>query len=436
MTHDNTAIRATHPLNTMGTKKAAQAGRFNGVLAWATPVVAAAAYLLFWPVPADPVAWAPQPDKGYTGPHETNQKLAGLQRWPLASGQEGPEFIKVADGVLYTGLHNGDVLAMQTDGQQPEVIANTGGRPLGLDIDSEGRVIVADAMRGLLRITGRGPDAKVEALLTEVNQPAAKDPVRYADAVKIAPNGQIWLTDASRRFGAKEWGSTFEASVLDVLEHSCTGRVILQDPASLKARVVLSDMCFPNGLEFSDDGVTLFISETGTYRILAVNVEKLLALGEPDASSSTAEPSVPTLELALRQGAARVLVDNLPGFPDNLTHSSRGRIWVGLTKPRSAVIDAAAKVPLLRSITLRLPRFLWPVPKAYGHVIAYDEQGHVVDDLQDPTGTYPETTSATEIDGKLIIQSLHANSIGWMPYVGPQAPRVEVDSYLEGLPAN
>ena len=50
--------------------------------------------------------------------------------------------------------------------------------------------------------------------------------------------------------------------------------------------------------------------------------------------------------------------------------------------------------------------------------IAFDEQGRVVDDLQDPKGAYPETTSATEADGKLFIQSLHARSLAWLPYSG------------------
>ena len=56
-----------------------------------------------------------------------------------------------------------------------------------------------------------------------------------------------------------------------------------------------------------------------------------------------------------------------------------------------------------------------PVPKAYGHVVAYNDEGKLVADLQDPTGAYPETTSVTELDGKLFIQSLHAHSIGWVP---------------------
>lgn len=404
-----------------------QYGRVNWLVSWGTPVVALVAYLAFWPTPADPVAWHPPKDAGYTGAHARNQKLADLQQLSLASGQEGPEFIVANGGVLYTGLSNGDVLKINTDGQQPEVVVNTGGRPLGLDVDGQGRLLVADAMKGLLRVSGHGADAKVETLLDKVSHPVADDRVRYADAVKVGPGGIIWLTDASRRFGAKEWGSTFEASVLDVLEHSCTGRVIAQDPNTLVARVAIAGMCFPNGIEFSRDGKTMYLSETGTYRILAVDLAKLSLV-----RTAAGDNGVPTLDQALKQGAARVFVDNLPGFPDNLTRSASNRLWVGLTKPRSPVIDAVAAYPFMRQLTLRLPRFLWPVPKAYGHVIAYDEHGTAVDDLQDSSGAYPETTAATEADGKLFIQSLNAHSIGWLPYVGPQVPRAEVESYLEG----
>ncbi|MDO9238315.1 MAG: SMP-30/gluconolactonase/LRE family protein [Aquabacterium sp.] len=389
------------------------------------------AYLAFWPTPADPVAWQPPKDAGYVGDHAVNHKLAELQQWALGSEQEGPEFIAVSDGVLYTGLSNGDILKINADGQQQELVVNTGGRPLGLDVDTQGRLLVADGLRGLLRVTGRGHDAKIESLLTTVQQPVANDLVRYADAVKIGQDGTIWLTDASRRFDPKDWGGTFEASVLDILEQQCTGRVIAQNPITLAARVAMDGLCFPNGLEFSGDGKTMYVSETGSYRILAVNMVKLASLGADQGAKA-----VPTLTQAMKLGAVTVFADNLPGFPDNLTRSSSGRIWVGLTKPRSPVVDALAPYPFLRQITLRLPRFLWPVPPAYGHVIAYDEKGTVVDDLQDPTGAYPETTAATEAYGKLYIQSLHSHTIGWIPYVGPQVPRAEVEDYLDGILAH
>jgi sugar lactone lactonase YvrE len=408
----------------------AQAGRLTLLASWLTPVVALAAYLCFWPTPADPVAWVSPKDAGYVGDLAVNDKLAGLQQWALGSEQEGPEFIATHAGMIYTGLRNGDILKINVDGQQPEVVANTGGRPLGLDVDDQGRILVADGMRGLLRVTGLGPDAKVETLLDKVSSPLPDDPIRFADAVKIGPGGIIWLTDASRRFSAKEMGSTFEASVYDMIEHSCTGRIIALDQVTSVSRVALTGLCFPNGLVFSGDARTMFVSETGTYRILAIDLAKLSVV-----RTAQGEAGAPTLAQATKQGAVRVFVDNLPGYPDNLTRSPSGRVWVGLTKPRSAVIDAVAEHPFWRSVTQRLPRFLWPVPQAYGHVIAFDETGKVVDDLQDATGAYPETTSATEAGGKLFIQSLNANAIGWIPYAGPQVPRAEVESYLEGLSA-
>lgn len=380
----------------------------------ALPVLGLLAYLTLWPTPIRPVAWQAPPDAGYTGAHARNTQLAGLRQWALGAGQSGPEFILAHGQALYTGLANGEVLKLSLDGQSREVVAHTGGRPLGLDMDAQGRLLVADGLRGLLRITGSGAQAQIEPVLTTVQHPVPDDPIRYADAVKVGPGGTLWLTDATRRFGAKDWGGTFEASVLDILEHSCTGRLIAQDPVTLKARVALQGLCFPNGLAFSGDGKHLFLSETGTYRILKVDLARLSVLRTGQGSVG-----VPTVLDALKQQAATVLVDALPGFPDNLTVGEQGRIWVGLTKPRSPVIDFAASRPWVRSLTLRLPRALWPVPKPYGHVIALDESGKVLDDLQDPQGAYPETTAATEAGGKLFVQSLHAPSVGWMPYRGP-----------------
>jgi sugar lactone lactonase YvrE len=251
-------------------------------------------------------------------------------------------------------------------------------------------------------------------LLTQVDEPALADPVRYADAVAVNVQGHVWLTDASRRFGVKALGDTFEASVLDILEHSCTGRLLVVDPQTERSRLALTGLCFPNGLVFSEDGKSLFVAETGSFRILKIDLARLSV-----ARSTQAMSTVPSLKNAFDQGAVSVLIDNLPGFPDNLTRGEQGRIWVGLTKPRSREADWTADKPWLRAMMLRLPRALWPVPPAYGHVIAIDETGRVLADLQDPSGQYPDTTSATEWNGRLFIQSLNAPRLGWMRYPSP-----------------
>jgi hypothetical protein len=52
------------------------------------------------------------------------------------------------------------------------------------------------------------------------------------------------------------------------------------------------------------------------------------------------------------------------------------------------------------------------VPPVYGHVIAFDEDGRVVADLQDPGGRIPETSGVTEHGGRLYVHSLHAPALG------------------------
>lgn len=341
------------------------------------------AYLLLWPVPAEPVTWSPQEAPGYVGAHAPNTRLAGLQKIDIGA-DKGPEHIAMGpDGKLYAAVASGKILRMAPDGSQREEFASTGGRVLGFDFDASGRLIAADAMKGLLEIA---PDGKVTALTAKV---ADGDPIRYADGVVVAPSGVIYFTDASTRFAPADWGGTFEASVLDILEQSSTGRVLAYDPASGKTSILASGLSFANGIALSGDARTLFVNETGRYRIWKIDVAS---------------------------GKRAILFDNLPGYPDNLMRGRDGKIWVGLVKPRNPTIDKLAGKPFMRKLTLRLPRAMWPVPKAYGHVFAFSEDGKVLADLQDPSGAYPETTAVLETADRLYIQSLHAGYIGWMQH--------------------
>jgi sugar lactone lactonase YvrE len=280
---------------------------------------------------------------------------------------------------------------MEPDGGKQEVFANTGGRVLGFDFDAQGRMIAADAMKGLLAI---GVDGRVTLLTDRVSD---SDPIGYANSVVAAPEGTVYFTQSSTRFLPAQWGGTYPASVLDVLEQSATGRVLAYDPATGKTRIVAHGLSFANGIALGADGHTLFVNETGRYRLWKIDGR---------ASNLNVQSGSPQ---------AKVLLDNLPGYPDNLMRGRDGRIWVGLFRPRNPAADSLAEKPFLRKVLLRLPRSLLPLGKPYGHVFAIDEDGRVTVNLQDPSGAYPETTGATETADRLYIHSLHAHGIGWMP---------------------
>lgn len=361
------------------------------LLTTAALVLALLAYLLLWPVPIQPVPVALPSAPGYTGVHAPNTRLAQLQMIDL-HGEEGPEHIAFGpDGKLYTTVASGNILRMNADGSDQQVFANTGGRVLGFAFDAQGRLIAADAVKGLLSID----PARQATVLTD--KVAEGDPIRFANAVVVAQNGKMYFSDASQRFAPADWGGTFNASVLDIMEQSATGRVLEYDPASRQVRVLAQGLSFANGVALTQDERALLVNETGRYRVWKIDL------------AATA--------LDLRQGPtpqAQVLLDNLPGYPDNLMRGLDGKVWLGFAKPRNPKVDAMGDKPWMRSLSLRLPRALWPIPPRYGHVMAFTEDGKVVADLQDPSGTYPETTAVTETKDRLYVQSLHAHSLGWL----------------------
>uniref|UniRef100_UPI0031010A2E SMP-30/gluconolactonase/LRE family protein n=1 Tax=Neorhizobium sp. EC2-8 TaxID=3129230 RepID=UPI0031010A2E len=278
-------------------------------------LVVAVAYLCFWPVPAQPVSWQASVPPGYTGAHAVNTRLSGLRRIDIGT-EFGPEHMAIGrDGKLYAAMTSGNLLRMDADGGNREVFANTGGRVLGFDFDAGGRMIAADAMRGLLAIDAVG---KVSLLTDRVS---ASDPIVYANSIVVAPDGTVYFTDSSTRFSPVKWGSTLEASVLDIIEQSASGRVLAYDPATSKTRIVARGLSFANGIALSSDGKSLFVNETGRYRIWKIDGRA------NDVTVGRGSPQ------------ARVLLDNLPGYPDNLMRGRNGRIWVGLFRPRNPAAD-------------------------------------------------------------------------------------------------
>ena len=343
------------------------------VLVSVPPLVAAAVlYLLLWPVRVEPVAWdaprAPPP------PAAPDTRLAAAER--IGRGAvPGPESIAIAaDGRPYAGTADGRIVRAREDGTV-ETWASTGGRPLGIEFAPDGTLWVADAARGLLAVS---PSGEVRVAATEHGG------VRFGftDDVAIGPDGTVYFTDASTRFG---YGEAETA----VLEHRNDGRLLAHEPASGATRLLAGGLHFANGVALNSDATWIAVTETSTYRVL----RHWLA--------------------GSRRGTTEVLADNLPGFPDNITYSPARRVfWIALFSPRVAAADLLAPHPFLRKVVARLPRALRPAPIHHAAVVAMDDQGRVVDRLEDASASaYAPVTSALEHGGWIWLGSLTENGI-------------------------
>ena len=104
------------------------------------------AYFGFYPIALDPVARKAPPYPGLIGVYQPNTKLANTTLVPLPSA--GPESIVLhPEGHFFTGLANGDIVRFNATGEEQNIIANTGGRPLGIKIAPNGNLIIARSSR-------------------------------------------------------------------------------------------------------------------------------------------------------------------------------------------------------------------------------------------------------------------------------------------------
>ena len=344
-------------------------------------VAAILLYLFLWPVPIDPVAWDAPVDAGLVDPFEPNDRLSRARLIDLGSHQGPEDIAEGSDGLIYTATNGGQVIRFDTTGNNIEVFAETGGRPLGLEFDADGNLLVANAYLGLQRIT---PDGTVEVLTDEYDG----EPILYADDVAVAKNGMIYFSDASSKFGAMKTGGSYEASLMDLMEHGGHGRVYRYDPATNDTSIILDGLNFANGVAISEDQHYLMVNETGSYRVL-----RHWLVGE-------------------NSGETDVAIDNLPGFPDNINNGLNGRYWVGLVAPRNKLLDDMSDRPWLRKLVQRLPASVRPKAVPSSHVIAINAEGEVLMNLQDTRARLPALTGVYETRDTLWLSSLFGNRAG------------------------
>lgn len=336
------------------------------------------AWLLAWPTGMEPMAWTPPPAPPLEGVYAYNEKLKGIQR--LASGiGKGPEAVNVdAIGRIYTGYADGRVVMLSADGASYAEMTDTGGRPLGISFAPGGGLVIADAKKGLLHLGKK---------LTELATEADGVPFGFTDDVDNARSGKnVYFTDASHKFGYGE-------HMKDLLEHGANGRLIEYNVATRQTRVLLSGLHFANGVAVGPDDAYVLVNETAKYRVLRYWLK-----GE-------------------KAGTHEVFIDNLPGFPDNITYNNRGLFWLAIFAPRDALLDELLPgSPYLRTVISKLPAFLQPRPKLHAFALGLNLEGEVVANLQYAADdAFAPITSVREHGPWLYFGSLTYPAIGRLP---------------------
>lgn len=347
---------------------------------WAAPVtvafLAVAVGLYLIPSPIDPVPYIFKgPPPLLEGPLSVNTRLQRGRQ--LFSGQlRGPEsFTADEDGNIYTGTVDGKLWKIHGSTltfitQMGENIPECGssmdyeplcGRPHGVRLDNSGQLIVADSYIGLFKVD---PKTGQKDLLLSNKEGCDGIPFGFLNGLELSRNGTIYFTDSSSRWGRRH-------VKYEVIETNHLGRLLTYDPESGKVQTLLDGLYMPNGIALSPDEDFIMMAETSIGRILR------FWLKGPHA------------------GTKEILMDNMPGYPDNIRRSDRGTYLVGITTIRfrsrfmPPFLDLIGPYPAIKRFITKLIPLSWYnmlLPK-YGLILELGPDGEVVDSLHDPNGS-------------------------------------------------
>ena len=205
------------------------------------------------------------------------------------------------EGHVWTGTEDGSIFRISPEGSLRR-IGNTGGRPLGLELPRR------RAHPGLRRREGaagdephhRGRRSGWPPRSTGSRSWSATTPPSPATATSGSPT-------PARSTRSSKWKSDFA-------EHTCTGRLLCRR-ADGRVEVHLTGLAFANGVALAADESFVCVAESGGRSVV-----RLWLTGE-------------------RAGQRDFLVDDLPGYPDNIARGTDGLIWVTIASPYDRMLE-------------------------------------------------------------------------------------------------
>jgi hypothetical protein len=281
----------------------------------------------------------------------------------------GPEDVLFLDDAILTGLDDGRIVKVSLDGWRIDTIADTEGRPLGLEAYPDGRVVVCDAEKGLLLL-----DPVSGALETLVAR--GRNGLRLCNNAAVAADGTIYFSDSTQNFDLEHWAA-------DLLEHSGTGRLLKRTPDGA-VEVVATGLQFANGVALTPEFVA--VAQTALYCVDRVWLD-----------SGRHEP----------------WITNLPAFPENISSGDDGLVWVTMASARKPAIDKTANLPFLRKVIWALPEALHPKPDKLVWVRAYNTAGEMVHEFFGEDEQFFMCTGVRAQEGRVAMGSLNTTALAW-----------------------
>jgi len=350
-----------------------------------------------------PLAPSPSLAPSSGSPFARNDRLIGAEAIGIDQ-VEGPEDVILdRQDRLYGSTRDGNIIRFSGPRfEHREVFAHIGGRPLGMQFDKDDNLIVCVAGMG---VYGVKPSGEVFKVTDETNRTWSKlnddSRLRMADDLDIAPDGKIYFSDCTTRY-------EMTTNTLDIVEGRPNGRVVVYDPATKHTHTLINRFYFPNGICVSHDGRAVLIASTSACRIFRH------WLAGPQA------------------GTTEIMIDELPGNPDNINRASDGNYWLALVGIRSPAYDLACRKPAFRRrMVKQVPADEWLAPGLnHGCVLKFDEAGNVLESYWDPTGVAHSTvTSMREHKGYLYLGGLENNRIGRIKLKGADPAWTGCEAY-------
>jgi ribose transport system permease protein len=343
----------------------------------------------------------PPTEIGRGGPFEQNDKLRDVTLIGLGRIEAPEDVILDRNDNLYAGSRHGDIMRfLAPDYETMEVFAHIGGQPLGMAFDRQDNLYVCIGGMGLYLIR---PDGTVEKATDETNRSLTSvnddSRLRLADDLDITDDGLIFFSEATVRYEMDEWP-------IDGLEARGNGRIICYDTKNRTTHTVLRGLKFPNGICIASDGQSILFAET-----FGCSIKRYWFAGS-------------------KKGTVETVMDNLPGYPDNINLASDGNYWLALVGMRSPALDLAWKMPgFRRRMAKRVPVDEWLFPNINtGCVVKFNEQGKILQSFWDLKGlNHPMITSMREHRGHLYLGGIANNRIGRYKLEGADPNFVQYD---------